>query len=222
MMTEQQEAKYKVAIWWLSSYSTETLYTRNAYDEEGLIKCLPTAVASEVKSRRGRFGNGWLWPYGAKNALLEDGDVELPENHAVAKIIKDENCGGIVIDWQDVPAVIGLPGFVTDLQLNLIHPGDLEQAKESKACPICGEPMLKTAHYLDEEGWATEIYYEVGLITHGGFVAVAGKELGWHFDSQGKARAFIARHHGVLDGKGEQMNRLPLVVQRVEVTRRIL
>jgi hypothetical protein len=112
-------ANNKYAIWWLSQRSTEYLYKNHEQDSEELIVCLPTAVASEVRSRRGRAGRGRLWGAAVNHEL---GNIDWPEGHAVAKIIEDESCGGIVIEWGDVPAVISLPGFVTDAGLNLIHP----------------------------------------------------------------------------------------------------
>lgn len=76
---------------------------------------LPAYLREQYRSRYGRPGRGRLW--------VDDqfGDVAItpwPGQKPAAQAA--EECGGIVFDRSDLPEVLSMPGFVTDLALNVV------------------------------------------------------------------------------------------------------
>ena len=98
------------AIWWLDSSATFLADVLGFHDSGA-----PEYIKNEFTARIGRAGRGRLWvPKGIAVNEIEwiDGD---PRFDAVG-----EDCGGIVIRAEDVWHVFAWPGFVTDLELNII------------------------------------------------------------------------------------------------------
>lgn len=96
-------------IWWTDQDECE------AAPEAG-IERLPDYLRSEFRSRLGRPGRGRLWV--APHIPLGDG-IGWDDNKPAARLAGKR--AGIVIEAKDKPAVLALPGFLTDLKLNFIN-----------------------------------------------------------------------------------------------------
>ena len=100
----------EIAIWWLNGHSeNETII------DEGHIERLPEYIAGEVYSLHGRPTRGRLWcpPEIQLNEIQWD-----DSNPRAAECA---NRGGIVLWRKDLDTLKGLPGFVTDTQMNEIE-----------------------------------------------------------------------------------------------------
>jgi hypothetical protein len=95
----------KYAIWWLSQAACEEI--EPIIDEIGL----PDYIRAEFQSRLGRAGRGRLWVADG----IDLSEIEWQAEKPAAKLAG--KCGGIVIRSEDVGRVLGLPGFVTDTDL---------------------------------------------------------------------------------------------------------
>lgn len=94
-------------IWWLTEDECLRLY--RVINELGL----PDYLIYEFHSRMGRAGRGRLWA--APHIPVKE--ITWP-NTVPSRMALD--CGGIVLDIEDLPKVILLPGFVTTLELEFI------------------------------------------------------------------------------------------------------
>lgn len=112
------------AIWWTSQGCCELMATAFVDAEKSVTEevldtfGLPKYIAAELSSRFGRAGRGRLWIPGD----IPIKEIPWPETKITAFMAN--HCGGIVIHAKDVPAVIALPGFVTDLDLNFWKDGE--------------------------------------------------------------------------------------------------
>lgn len=95
-------------IWWTSQQECEAI----GFDSPATF---PEYLADEYQSRLGRNGRGRLWIH----ASISQGDIEWPADKPAARLAGVR--GGIVIRAADAPIVFGLPGFLTDTELNLIN-----------------------------------------------------------------------------------------------------
>lgn len=95
-------------IWWTSQRACREL-------DQLDLSHLPDYIQVEFRSRNGRNGRGRLWV--PDHIAVEE--IEWPEKPGAW--LADE-CGGIIIDAKDLKAVFSLPGFITDLELNVINP----------------------------------------------------------------------------------------------------
>ena len=104
----------KFYVWW-----TDQEESTAVHQNEALINTFPEYLRTQLGSRVGRAGRGRLW---ADREVIPDGiGIDpWPEKSPVAKWINHACSGGIVIRLWDFGLVRHLPGFVTDLGLNLI------------------------------------------------------------------------------------------------------
>lgn len=114
-LTHRRGEKVEVAvsayvIWWTDQYECETIEKVANYDA-----AWPDYLRSEFRSRLGRAGRGRLWIH----STIEQGDIDWPA-HKPASRLADLR-GGIVIRAADAQVVFGLPGFLTDLELNYVN-----------------------------------------------------------------------------------------------------
>ena len=114
-------------IWWLCQADCESLEDSPLYVEvvedgrviDHRIDGLPGYLDTEFWSRQGRPARGRLWVSSA---------LPLPNNFSIdydaaclgGQKLSFADYGGIVIRAEDKPAVIGLPGILTDTNLRLI------------------------------------------------------------------------------------------------------
>lgn len=77
-------------------------------------------IRNELASRRGRNGRGRLWVA----ERLRDGPfaMDWDDSKLAARVIERGSHGGIVIHRNDARAIRGLPGMVTDMNLNIVEP----------------------------------------------------------------------------------------------------
>lgn len=105
-------------VWWLNS----DCYTQmRRQDKERRLETYEY-LNSEYSSREGRAGRGRLWISNVvrnKYPEVNNGIVPWPEN-AISRLINDLDFGGIVVLPEDLEYVKTLPGFVTDMQLNMM------------------------------------------------------------------------------------------------------
>lgn len=97
------------AIWWLSGSACKDVW----HLLEGERIKLPKWIVSEVGALVGSAGGGRLW-VSAKQTGLPSG---ISWNAKAPLEILCLKAGGIMIRDKDVPKVISLPGFVTDINL---------------------------------------------------------------------------------------------------------
>ena len=120
----------KYAIWWLSQAACEEIEPLHM---EGKLT-LPEYIIKEFESRYGRAGRGRLW---TADGIPVEG-IDWPEDAIATKMVTRKSCGGIVIKLEDVRLVAFLPGFVTDLGMNLLtleslKLGDLLEALDQES-----------------------------------------------------------------------------------------
>ena len=103
----------KYYIWWLDQHDCEVI--DRIYPELPL----PEYIADQFYSRYGRAGRGRLWvPSDIPVDSIKWKETPLTEYFA-------ENSGGIVFHARDLQRVNHLPGFVTDLNLELTASDEL-------------------------------------------------------------------------------------------------
>jgi hypothetical protein len=95
-------------IWWLSQDECEKIGSF----PPGSV---PLYIRNNYRSRLGRPGRGRLW------ADSQFGAVGIPwdESKPVTRLAAER--GGVVILASDAAHVFGLPGFLTDLELNFVN-----------------------------------------------------------------------------------------------------
>lgn len=99
----------EIAIWWLNGHSDNEMIIG-----DGSIERLPEYIASEVHSLHGRPTRGRLWV----PPEIRLNEIEWDDNKPRAS--ECANRGGIVFWRKDIDLLKGLPGFVTDAQMNEI------------------------------------------------------------------------------------------------------
>jgi len=104
-------------IWWTDQKECEALVAMNDLwsDYDATIEGVPDYIHSEFCSRYGRNGRGRLWSHSQFGAV----GIPWDESKPAARLASER--GGIVIWAKDVHVIFGLPGFVTDLELNLLN-----------------------------------------------------------------------------------------------------
>lgn len=112
-------------VWWTNERDCRligSIYAPLTEDqrEDAAPPSWPAYLMKEYQSRYGRNGRGRLW------SALEFGAVEVAPwlDTAFAGQV-GEYYAGIVIKKDDLSAVIGLPGVITDLSLSPIEPSDM-------------------------------------------------------------------------------------------------
>jgi len=102
-------------VWWTSQDECEALTATNPLwsDYDATVDGVPDYIHSEFCSRYGRNGRGRLW------VASQFGSVGIPwdETKPAARLAGER--GGIVIWAKDAQVVFGLPGFLTDFELNV-------------------------------------------------------------------------------------------------------
>ena len=99
----------EIAIWWLNGHSEN-----DAIIDDGDIERLPEYLAGEVYSLHGRPTRGRLWV----PEEIQINEIKWDDTKPRAKDCADR--GGIVFWRKDLSFLKGLPGFVTDTQMNEI------------------------------------------------------------------------------------------------------
>lgn len=95
-------------IWWTDEADSHRLYELHGRD----IPDLPAYIVSEFMNRLGRAGRGRLWV--PDNIPVEE--IEWHEEKAYSEYA--DRSGGIVFHRRDHQIVAGLPGHITDLEMN--------------------------------------------------------------------------------------------------------
>lgn len=90
-------------IWWLNQQDCDAIGPR-------LERRFPSYLHKQYESRCGRPGRGRLW------AAEQFGEVSVTWNNSPLCLVL-ERCGGIVIREGDVVLLAGMPGIVTDMDL---------------------------------------------------------------------------------------------------------
>ena len=104
-------ATEKPMIWWVSNDQAEVL---RAMVKSKQIE-LPAYIDRELEIRANHDGRGRLWISGEFSLT----SVPWDKSKETAELILRESSGGIVIRAEDFKSVLGLPGFVTDCELNM-------------------------------------------------------------------------------------------------------
>ena len=98
-------------IWWTSDDDCRKI--AQSLDSQNFQ--LPEYIKSQFRSRFGRSGRGRLW--------IDHGEIklkEIPWDDTKPICKRAAECGGIVIHVSDLTAVVSLPGFVSDLNMDRI------------------------------------------------------------------------------------------------------
>lgn len=104
---EGKESPKGLLIWWLSRDEQAQIIP-----EQWLQ--IPIYIKNELASREGREGRGRLWV--PKDIDLEE--IPWDDNHPNAQRVTNESAGGIVFHSSDRQALAGLPGLITELNLD--------------------------------------------------------------------------------------------------------
>ena len=117
-------------VWWLTQAACERIGKPHAAEElrdipvwerDGVVDAdalrWPDYLKREYRSRYGRAGRGRLW---VAEGFPDDLAVRWDDSRPWAR--KASAAGGIAIRDEDLPLVLSLPGFVTDLDFNLVAP----------------------------------------------------------------------------------------------------
>lgn len=104
-------------VWWLNQ---DCYLQMRRQDKEKRLETYGY-LNQEYSSREGRAGRGRLW---VANEIHDryPGKIEIspwPEN-VISRLINDLDFGGIVVLPEHLEYVKTLPGFVTDMQLNMM------------------------------------------------------------------------------------------------------
>ncbi len=107
----------KVAVWWLRSEDADQLTGRlTGVDLLARLGVIPY-IAEEVRNCSGRAGRGRLWV--ASDIPVRS--IDWPRSDHV-NAARAEESAGIVIWIMDVNSLWGLPGLVTDANLDTLLP----------------------------------------------------------------------------------------------------
>lgn len=106
-----------LAVWWLDQAATEAVRAwLGASGSAGWpASPWPAYLREEFRSREGRAGRGRLWV--SAHLAAEGVAVEPWPPGPVGEWILASGAAGIVLLGTDVPALVDLPGLVTDLRL---------------------------------------------------------------------------------------------------------
>lgn len=94
-------------IWWTSQ---EDCNKQDSFISDDV----PDYIVNQFNSRLGRNGRGRLWV----DPDIPVETITVDEQNEIAKIA--DNCGGVVIHKCHYDYVKNMPGFVTDLELNMV------------------------------------------------------------------------------------------------------
>lgn len=100
-------AEKNVLVWWTSQADCEKIVD--------LPPHIPDYIISEFDSRYGRPGRGRLWV----NQQFDIRGINWDDAHPVAA--KAIDCGGIIIEADDAAFIKDYPGFITDVNLNIVE-----------------------------------------------------------------------------------------------------
>jgi hypothetical protein len=107
-------------IWWTAQEDCQAIAGPDEDFEGPPLDTVPSYIRDEFESRYGRNGRGRLWvPDGID---LESIDFEANKDKRAAQYADEFSMGGIVFHRSDFAAIAGLPGFVTDVELNYARP----------------------------------------------------------------------------------------------------
>lgn len=99
-------------VWWLSQKDCETL----AAVFPSQFRSLSPYLKETAENRFGRPGWGRLWI--PEEILIIE--INWDNQKPATQYAKD--CGGVVCWKKDLPAICGLPGIITDTDMNLLQP----------------------------------------------------------------------------------------------------
>jgi hypothetical protein len=101
-----------LAVWWCPSKDDDKL--QDLYEEVGT---LPEYIAKEARDIMGRPRRGRLWISNAIKPRIDS--IEWDDTKPCAR--RAVESGGIIIYKKDIDILARMPGFVTDLQMNMIR-----------------------------------------------------------------------------------------------------
>lgn len=123
-------------VWWTTDLEANIIY--RSIEKEAW----PEYLTGQLVSRSGRHARGRLWV----DRVEMPGQYEIPKHHFPLKPlgIICADAGGILIHARDLRHVRGLPGFVTDLELNLVRAmsADLHSPRPIEEAPRDGTKLL--------------------------------------------------------------------------------
>ena len=99
-------------VWWIPSKDDGELQA-----SEDAVTALPDYLADEALSLMGRAGRGRLWISSAIQPTISG--IDWDKTKPCAELA--EKSGGIVFYKKDIDTLGNLPGFVTDLQMNVVR-----------------------------------------------------------------------------------------------------
>jgi hypothetical protein len=118
-MTTTAASRDRPLIWWTTSAEINLVLA-----DAAVVASMPPYLLFEARSRAGRNGRGRLWvPLeidfdGVPGGAFIGSDLDVKP---IAAHIERESLGGIVFRRQDWATVAGLPGLVTDENLELVR-----------------------------------------------------------------------------------------------------
>ena len=101
----------ELAIWWVTPGNE--MHLQHRVEE---VDALPSYISVEVHSLFGRALRGRLWV----SAEIQTRVEEIPWDASKPCARRASESGGIVVYRKDLNTLTGMPGFVTDMNLNLI------------------------------------------------------------------------------------------------------
>lgn len=115
-MTNKQQFDAQYLVWWTSQKEVEEIVSEGqTTPHTATLLQWPEYLHDEFNSRVGRPGRGRLWVAGGMPVQ----EIEWDENKPAARLSKER--GGIVIRAEDAALCFSLPGFLTDLHLNIVN-----------------------------------------------------------------------------------------------------
>ncbi len=102
----------ELAIWWVTPGNE--MHLQHRVEE---VDALPSYISTQVHSLFGRPMRGRLWV----SAEIQPPLKEIPWDDSKPYASRATESGGIVVYRKDLDTLSRMPGFITDLNLNLIQ-----------------------------------------------------------------------------------------------------
>lgn len=107
-----QESTDGLAVWWCPSKDDYRL--QDLYEEVGK---LPGYIAKEARNIMGRPRRGRLWVSSSIRPQIQR--IDWDDSKSCSS--RAAESGGIIIYKRDIDTLVNMPGFVTDLQMNILR-----------------------------------------------------------------------------------------------------
>lgn len=105
-----------LVVWWISPTEARVLESR-----QERVNALPEHICGEVYDLFGRPLRGRLWVPATLSKTFREAGGEIVGWDESPLASRAEVAGGIVVRQSDLEALQAMPGFVSDLELNLIQ-----------------------------------------------------------------------------------------------------